>query len=195
VSGGGTDDISRSAAFFSGENKTMKVIVIGLGSAGDVHPNVGLALALQRRGHNVVFVAGSVFRSLAERAELEFIGLGTDEDYYEAVRDPDMWNPFRAFRVVTRRLILPMLRPIYELIAERNEPGETVVAAPGTAFGARMAQEKLGVPLATMHLQPIMLRSTVEPGCYGFPDIINHRSTANWRRRPTLFALSWAYQR
>lgn len=150
----------------------MKVIVIGLGSAGDVHPNVGLALALRRRGHRVIFVAGSVFRSLAERAGLEFIGLGTDEEYYEAIRDPDMWNPFRAFRVVTRRLMLPMLRPIYELIAEHNEPGETVVAAPGTAFGARMAQEKLGAPLATVHLQPIMLRSTVEPACFGFPDII-----------------------
>ncbi len=152
----------------------MKVIVIGLGSAGDVHPNVGLALALRRRGHQVLLVAASIFHSLAQRAGLEFAGLGTDDEYYEAIRDPDMWHPLRSFFVLARRLILPSVPRIYDLIARLNEPGQTVVAAPGTALGARIAQEKLGVPLATVHLQPIMLRSTLEPGCFGFPDIIGH---------------------
>jgi rhamnosyltransferase subunit B len=152
----------------------MNAIVIGLGSAGDVHPNVALALALRRRGHRVLFFAGSVFRSMAERAGLEFIGLGTDAEYCEALRDPDLWNPYRAFFVVARRMILRWLRPLYEIIAEHAEPGRTVLVAPATAFAARIAQEKLGLPLATVHLQPIMLRSTIDPGCYGFPDIINH---------------------
>ena len=152
----------------------MKAIVIGLGSAGDVHPNVGLALALRQRGHRVLLVAASVFRSLAQRAGLEFAGLGTDDEYYEAIRDPDMWHPFRSFSVVARRLILPSVPLVYETVARHNEPGQTVVAAPGTAFGARIAHEKLGVPLATVPLQPIMLRSTLEPGCFGFPDIIGH---------------------
>ncbi len=150
----------------------MTAIVIGLGSAGDVHPNAGLAQALRRRGHRAVLVAPSVFRSLAERAGLEFIGLGADPQYYAALHDPDIWNPYRAFSVVARRLILPWLRPVYELIRERYEPGRTVVAAPGAAFGARIAHEKLGAPLATVHLQPVMLRSTVQPGCYGFPNIV-----------------------
>lgn len=150
----------------------MTAIVIGLGSAGDVHPNVGLALALRRRGHRVLFVGPAFFRPLAERAGLEFVGLGTEEEYYAAVRDPDLWHPLRAFSVVVRRLILPWMRPLYEIIVKHTEPGRTVVAAPGTAFGARIAQEKLGVPLATVHLQPLMLRSTLAPGCFGFPDII-----------------------
>jgi rhamnosyltransferase subunit B len=111
---------------------------------------------------------------LAERVGLEFIGLGTDEEYYGAVRDPDLWHPYRAFLVVARRLMLPWMRPLYQIVGERAEPGHTVLVAPGTALGARIAQEKLGLPLATVHLQPIMLRSTVDPGCYGFPDIINH---------------------
>jgi UDP:flavonoid glycosyltransferase YjiC (YdhE family) len=45
---------------------------------------------------------------------------------------------------------------------------------PGFAFGARIAQEKLGVPLATVHVQPIMLRSAIRPGCFGFPNILGH---------------------
>ncbi len=47
--------------------------------------------------------------------------------------------------------------------------GRIVVAAPATALGARIAQEKLGVPLATVHLQPSMLRSLERPSCYGSP--------------------------
>lgn len=153
---------------------TVDVIVIGLGSAGDVHPHIGLALALQRRGHRVLLVAPSVFRPLAERTGLEFAGLLSDEEWHAALHDPNLWHPFRSFPVVARRLILPAIRPVYDIIRTRREPGRTVVAASGLAFGARIAQEKLGIPLATVHLQPIMLRSVVRPVCFGFPDIIAH---------------------
>jgi rhamnosyltransferase subunit B len=152
----------------------MTVVVVALGSAGDVHPNVGLALALNRRGHRVVLVAGVVFEPLARRVGLEFRGLGTEKDYYEALRDPDLWHPYRAFSVLARRLILPSMRQVYEIIAEHNEPGDTVVAAPGTAFGARIANERLGLPLVTLDLQPAMLRSAHQSPVYGFPDVLGH---------------------
>jgi rhamnosyltransferase subunit B len=154
--------------------KPLQAIVIGLGSAGDVHPNVGLALALRKRGHDVLLVAGEIFRPLAERVGLDFVGLLSKEDYDAAIHDPDIWHPVRSFSVVARRLILPTTRFVYSTIEKNLKPGRTVVAAPGLAFGARIAQEKLGVPLATVHLQPIMLRSAIQPSCFGFPDIIGH---------------------
>jgi rhamnosyltransferase subunit B len=150
----------------------MTVLVVALGSAGDVHPNVGLALALCRRGHRAILVAGTVFAPLAQRVGLEFIGLGTDEQYYEALRDPDIWHPWRAFFVVAKRLMLPFMREVYEIVARHSQGA--VVAAPGTAFGARIAHEKLGVPLATVHLQPAVLRSVYQPPVFGFPHILGH---------------------
>jgi UDP:flavonoid glycosyltransferase YjiC (YdhE family) len=154
--------------------KELNVVVVALGSAGDVHPMVGLALTLRRRGHGVLLVGPMVFKPLAERVGLEFAGLGTEEEFYESIRDPDLWHPIRAFPLVAKKLILPAMRPVYELIATRRErdPGRTVVTAPSTAFGARIAQEKLGVALATIHLQPSMLRSNVDPPCYSLPDIL-----------------------
>lgn len=154
--------------------RSLKAIVVGLGSAGDVHPNIGLALALRAHGLAVLFVGSEVFRPLAERTGIDFAGLGSKDEYYAAIRDPDLWHPTRSFSVVARRLILPALQPVYEVIKINFEPGRTVVAAPGFAFGARIAQEKLGVPLATVHLQPIMFRSAIRPGCFGFPDILGH---------------------
>jgi UDP:flavonoid glycosyltransferase YjiC (YdhE family) len=139
---------------------SLNVVVVALGSAGDVHPMVGLGLALRRRGHGVLFVGPMVFKLLAERVGLEFAGLGSEEDYYETLRDPDLWHPLRSFPLVAKKLILPAMRPVYELIAARRErdPGCPVVTAPGTAVGARIAQEKLGVPLVTIHLQPSLLQ-------------------------------------
>jgi rhamnosyltransferase subunit B len=111
---------------------------------------------------------------LAQRLGLDFVGLLTEDEYNAAIRDPDLWHPVRSFSVVARRLILPGLRVVYDIIEKNFKPGRTVVAAPGFAFGARIAQEKLGVPLATVHLQPIMLRSAIQPACFGFPDIVGH---------------------
>jgi rhamnosyltransferase subunit B len=154
--------------------KPLQAIVVGLGSAGDVHPNVGLALTLLGRGANVLFVGPEVFRPLAERTGLTFFGLGSKDEFYAVIRDPDLWHPTRSFPFLARRLILPALRPVYDIIERNFEPGRTVVVAPGFAFGARIAQEKLGVPLATVHLQPVMLRSAIRPSCFGFPDIVGH---------------------
>ncbi|MBI4165856.1 MAG: glycosyltransferase, partial [Acidobacteria bacterium] len=152
----------------------MKVIVVALGSAGDVHPNVGLSLALQRRGHQVLLVAAAVFEPLARRIGLDFRGLGTENDYYESIKDPDLWHPRRAFSVIARRLIIPSLREVYEIIAQHKGVGKLVVAASGLTFGARVAQERLGIPVATIHLQPSIFRSVYEPPLVTVSDILGN---------------------
>ena len=61
-----------------------------------------------------------------------------------------------------RELILPLVRDLYGLLNERIDAGPTVIAAPGTAFGARLVHEKRGTPLVTIHLQPAVLRSLID---------------------------------
>jgi len=151
----------------------MRLIIVGLGSAGDVHPLIGLGLALRGRGHDVVLLASPVYAAAAGRAGLAFAGLGTTAEYEDALRDPDIWHPLKAFAAVARRLILSTMRRVYAFVEEQAREG-TAVLAPITALGARIAEEKLGVPLATVHLQPVLLRSTASPPCFGFPDILGH---------------------
>jgi UDP:flavonoid glycosyltransferase YjiC (YdhE family) len=151
----------------------VKILLIPLGSHGDVHPFVGLGLALRGRGHDVTVITLGYFEKLVRSAGLGFVPLPMAEDFEEGLKDPDLWNPRRGFELVVRKSVLPYLRPIYELIAERYVPGETVVV-PGTlAFGARVAQDKFGVPTATAHLQPGVIRSeyqaAVLPGLF-MPD-------------------------
>jgi UDP:flavonoid glycosyltransferase YjiC (YdhE family) len=151
--------------------KPLRVLLIGLGSAGDVHPGVGVGMALKKRGHDVTLMAVSVFRELAAQAGLDFFGLGKDEEHHAILRNPDLWRPRKAFPLIAKYLILKFVRPIYEFIEQNYEPGRTVVVSPATALGARIAHEKLGVPLATVHLQPSMIRSSLSPPTYMIPDI------------------------
>jgi rhamnosyltransferase subunit B len=125
----------------------------------------GIGRELRRRGHRVTLLANEAFRAVAERAGLEFVGVGSKADYQAAVNSPHLFgDQLKGFRVVIDRMIAPALRPLDRAIEERYVPGETVVAATSLAFGARIAQDRLGVPVVTLHLQPTLL-----PTAYDVP--------------------------
>jgi rhamnosyltransferase subunit B len=136
----------------------LRVILVPFGSHGDVHPFVGLGKALMARGHHVTCLALEHFGPLVREVGFEHVAYGDSAVFEETLNNPDLWHPRRSFDVVAEGLGLG-LRPIYEAIAERYVPGETVVVAGTLAFGARIAQEKLGVPTATVHLQPSVFRT------------------------------------
>jgi rhamnosyltransferase subunit B len=144
----------------------LNILLPTIGSAGDVHPVVALALALKARGHRSTVITNPFFQELIEQQGLGFLPLGTIEQARQAIADPDLWHPRKGFEVVARRAIVPAIGEVYRYI-ERHADGATVVAASGITFGARLAQERLGVPLATVHLQPSIIRSLVDQGMAG----------------------------
>ncbi|OHB75073.1 MAG: hypothetical protein A2W31_04875 [Planctomycetes bacterium RBG_16_64_10] len=141
----------------------MNILLTALGSAGDVHPLAGLGARLMRRGHQVTLFCSPRFEPLVRGLGLPFEPIGTAAEFAAVQRDPDLWHPLRGFGTVVRFGILPTMRRIYQAIAERYVPGSTVVGAHSLDFGARLAQEKLGVPVATIHLAPAVFRSVYLP--------------------------------
>lgn len=141
----------------------MHYLVMPLGSAGDVHPFVGLALELKRRGHSVTLATNGYFANLAERFGLDFIEIGTAEVFHAGIQNPDLWHPFRAFPYLYREMIEPTVRPQYAIVAQQFAKGPTTVIANCFGFGALCAQEKFGVKVITVHLQPVMLWSRIRP--------------------------------
>jgi UDP:flavonoid glycosyltransferase YjiC (YdhE family) len=142
------------------------VLLPTIGSAGDVHPVVALGIALQRRGHRATIITNPLFQVLIEGQGIGFLPVGTLDEARAAIADPDLWHPRKGFEVVAKRAILPAMVEVYRHI-ERHADADTVVAASGISFGARIAQERLGVPLATVHLQPSIIRSLVDQGMAG----------------------------
>lgn len=141
----------------------MHAILVTLGSFGDVQPFVGLGVRLRQRGHDVLLVTNEYFRPMVEQAGLAFAPLGSLELFRELLDRPDMWHPTRGFRVVFGRGAAPTIKPMYELITQRYIPGRTLVVGSTLALGARIAQDRHGIPTVTIHLSPAIIRSFERP--------------------------------
>jgi rhamnosyltransferase subunit B len=141
----------------------MHVLLIPYGVAGDVLPLVRAGIALRDRGHRATLVASGYFQDLARKEGLDFLELYSAAEYADEVFSPrnDRLRLIRFLRHVHDKL-LQRMGTAYDLIAEHYVPGETVVAAQGWVLGARIAQEKLGVPLATVHMQPLTFGSAYD---------------------------------
>ena len=118
----------------------MDLLLVTAGSAGDVHPFVGLGRALRRRGHRVGVLTYPSFAELVQSAGLEYVCLPkpvrTREPGRNGLLDSLLKVADRRWRKLARRsTALPHLRPIYEGIVRRAVPGETVVVAHHTALG------------------------------------------------------------
>src|SRR5688572_28571541 len=142
---------------------SMHALVIAIGSHGDVHPMLGIGRALRDRGHRVTFVASGYFEDLARRAGFDdFVALGTADEFREQLNNPDLWHPMRAFKAVFLDNVFPATRAMYDTIVERAVPGETIVVGHTLALGARLAQEKHGIPTVTVHLAPSVFRTVYD---------------------------------
>jgi rhamnosyltransferase subunit B len=141
------------------------VLLPTLGSAGDVHPFIALGRELKRRGHRVTILTNPIFAALVERQGLGFLAVGSEAVARSAIGNPDVWHLLKGFGVISQVLV-PAIEEVYRHI-ERHAAQDTVVAFSTLAFGARVAQEKLKVPSASIHLQPTVIRSYKEQGMFG----------------------------
>lgn len=161
----------------------MRVLLFPIGSAGDVYPMIGLGAELRRRGHEVHLITSAAFAAAALAESLVFHPIGSEDEFHRLLRNPDLWHPRRGFATVVRIGVLPHIRPLYDLCRDLYLPGNTVAVTSMLGLGVRLAQERLGLPVLTLHLQPIALRSNVAlpPGLARVPPWM-------WLRR-TLWSL------
>jgi UDP:flavonoid glycosyltransferase YjiC (YdhE family) len=136
-----------------------------VGSAGDVHPFIGIGRALRARGHEVVIVTAGTFEPVVRRAGLEFRETISAQYFDEVSKHPDLWHPRRGLQFVLGT-VADYLRQGYQQVGEVYEPGRTVLVGHALSFGTRLYEEKHGVPAATLHLAPSIFRSDFEQPAY-----------------------------
>ena len=144
----------------------MKVLLPTLGSAGDVHPFLAIGKAMRARGHEVEVMTNPVFADMVQQAGLAFHPVGSQHHYTEAFNSRKLWHPIDGLGVLWRRMARHAIEPVYRRIAQQAAgPAGTgcVVMAPPLMFGARLANEKLKVPLLSAYSAATMLRSCQNP--------------------------------
>jgi rhamnosyltransferase subunit B len=162
----------------------MHVILATVGTDGDVFPHLGLAAALRTRGHQVTLAAPEPYRARALDLGIGFCPLVTTDEAGRMLADPDLWHPFRS-GVMMARWGGPLVPRQYEALAALTQsPGSVLVANPGV-LAARLVQEKLGTPTASLLLQPGLLPSAIAP-----PEMPGGLTLPAWLPRP-LRSLYW----
>ncbi len=149
----------------------LDFLVVSLGGAGDTYPLLAAAVELRNRGHRVRFAGNSRFAPLAAGLGLDFIGYQRPEPTPETRVPSRQKRKIRGFVTHSwlyeslsrngrrKRSYLGAMRWLYDLIRNQSDPCRTIVVSRANSFGARLAQEKLGVPLVTIQLQPVAFRS------------------------------------
>ncbi len=138
-----------------------KVIITAIGSAGDVHPLLGIGAALVARGHEIVFCTHPPFAEAAVRQGFAFVPIGTAAEYEAAMANPALWHPRTSFRTLWA-VIAPTLRPHFDTLAALTD-SNTVLVGTLWAFSARLMQELYRVPFVSVQVSPSTLLSAHAP--------------------------------
>ena len=140
----------------------MKIIIVTLGSLGDICPFINIGVALQRRGHDVNFLGCDWFKDVIIKAGLSYCSLFSVEDANRVSQLPELWKAETARSVMVNHVYTPAAGPTFEFIEKNYIPEETILIPPTWMFGARFAQEKLHIPLLTVHLAPYAFLNLME---------------------------------
>ena len=141
----------------------LHVILTSIGTDGDVLPYVALGAALARRGHRVTLAVSESYRGLVEANGLSLAPLVSREENERCFSDPDFWHPLKG-PMVGAKWGVEFLPRQYELLAglARDDGTSVLVASPGVV-AARLVQETLRRPMASVALQPWLIRSSTAP--------------------------------
>jgi rhamnosyltransferase subunit B len=139
-----------------------KILFATIGSLGDLHPCLALALELKRRGHIVTIAATPFYRTIVEQCGFAFMPLRPDWNPTSGELVSQCENIRRGPEVLLRKLILPHLQDTYGdlIVAARDADlmiaGELVYAAP-------LVAEKLNLRWASAILSPCTFFSVHDP--------------------------------
>ncbi len=149
----------------------MNTLIVAVGSYGDVLPLVGLGRELRSRGHAVTLFTNGHFANLVQQAGIDFIPMGTAEEYDAVANHPDLWHPHKGWRVIMKRMMAgTYLEEAYQLLCSHLIPSETLLISSTLGFVARLVQETHQIPNVTVHFSPGVFHSAYHaPHMPGLP--------------------------
>src|SRR5690242_6204123 len=146
--------------------KRKRVVMTTIGSLGDLHPYIALALEMRKRYIEPIIATSNAYRERIESLNIEFheirpAMLEADTPEYlkmvEAVVDPK-----RGAEFLFKKLLVPAVRDMYVDLHDAIEDADLLVTHPIVLAGPLVAQ-KTGIPWVSTELAPASLWSAFDP--------------------------------
>ena len=139
-----------------------RILIHAFGSYGDIHPYMGLALQLQRRGHEAVFATTPVYREKIEAEGISFRAIRPDLPRI----DPDLMRKIfdrrQGTEYIFRQILLPNLRDSYQDLAALAGSPDVILTHP-VAFAGPLLARAREIPWISTVLAPASFMSADDP--------------------------------
>src|SRR3569832_1738569 len=142
--------------------RRRRILLSTLGSLGDLHPIMGLALALQARGHDVALATSDFYQERIVAAGLEFRPLrplGTPDDPATLRR---VFDPRSGPEYLLRTMLLPYVGEMYSDLSQAAEGADFLISGE-VVLTASLVAEKQRLPWAGAILAPASFFSIYDP--------------------------------
>lgn len=145
-----------------------KVLFTTLGSHGDLHPYIAMALAFKKRGDSVCIASSPQYRENVERLGIRFIPMGPslEELGPEANWVKQASDLKNGAEFIITKLVLPYLEQCYQHIEQEVRESDLVITHI-LSLAAPMAAEKYNIPWLSCSLQPSVFLSAYDPPSIG----------------------------
>jgi rhamnosyltransferase subunit B len=142
--------------------ESKRILIATIGSLGDLHPCLALAVELQRRGHQVEISSTPYYRSRVEAMEIAFRPLRPDWD----PTDQNLIRKCEDLRegpeVLYRKMLLPELKNTYQDLLSAARHADLMIAGE-LVYAAPLAAEKLRLRWVSLILSPFSFFSSYDP--------------------------------
>src|SRR4030095_6991667 len=141
-----------------------RIIISPLGSFGDLHPYMALAIELQSRGHEPIIATMEYYREKIEGAGLSFAPVRPNFPHPKD-QDPELiakiLNPKTGARYLTEEIVYPALRDSYSDLLEVVEGADLLITHPAAPAGP-LVGHKTGMPWISTVLSPLSFFSAYD---------------------------------
>ncbi|CCG40388.1 glycosyltransferase [Magnetospirillum molischianum] len=148
----------------AGSGKSLRIVFATIGSFGDLHPYIALALELNRRGHRAAIAGSEIYRDKIQALGIDFYPLSPDFNRIRAVPGliEQILHPRTGAETLIRSVMMPSLRESFADLSTAAEGSDLLVSHP-LAFTARLVAETQGQRWASTFLAPFTALSAHDP--------------------------------
>jgi rhamnosyltransferase subunit B len=168
--------------------KMSRVVITTLGSLGDLHPYVAIALELKRRGHQAILATGECYRQYIESRGLGFRSVRPDCGW---LNEPETMRRYMHLRFglirLAHEMLFPLLREAYDDLLAAVEGADLLVSQ--VPLSARLVAETTGMRWAsTIHIPLFFFSACDQPLLPLAPSVMKGlRFLGPWLWRPAFW--------
>lgn len=143
----------------------MRIVLSNIGTLGDIHPLIAIALELKRRGHVPVMALPAVYESRIKPLGLEFHPLRPDIDPTNNLLVEMIYDVNKGTETGLRKFLFPVLKETYaDLLEAATKPERADLMLLGELnYAGPLVAEVTGIPWASYVLAPLSFFSAFDP--------------------------------